>query len=118
MILPLMVDAVINEIIKGVSTMPAWVAERPITPWEKIGMYTIAPNMAMVVKKRQQTDTTKTLFLKRPNESMGFVDFLSIFIKMNNETRLMINEPMICQETSHIHSHPKPMQVTMVLMWQ
>ena len=80
-----------------------------MTPCEKMGMYTIAPNMAMVVKNRQQTDTTKTLFLNKPNDSIGFAAFLSMEIKIISDTRLVIKEPMIIMED---HPYTLPPQTS------
>ncbi len=55
----------VHVTMNGVSTTPAVVADPPMTPWTKSGMYAIAPNM-LRPRRNPPTDATVTIrFAKR-----------------------------------------------------
>ena len=66
-----MIDIATQPSTKGMSTMPAPVADMPLTAWRKSGTNEIAPNMAMPARNPVAAAASTTRLAKRRSGTIG-----------------------------------------------
>src|SRR5699024_7309778 len=84
--------------VMNIMTNPLLAADVPITPWIKKGIYMMAPNMPIPIRKPMALDREKTLFLNKYRGRTGLVTRRSVMIKRTKATTDAVNRPKISTE--------------------